>query len=180
MPNEFQYCQIAWVVNDLDAAIEKWRAMTGIGPFFVGRHVGAAFVGPKLRGQDTEIDISAAIAQAGPVQLEFIQQHDDRPSPYREMLAEGEEGLHHVCVFVDDVDAELARYAEQGYDTVLTATFGGQTPLAYVDTRALTGTMTELMSGEGMVKQMYARVAEIAADWDGVTDPVRDLSSLMG
>lgn len=174
-----QYSQIAWVVDDLDKAVEQWQKMAGIGPFFVGRHVGAMFGDTKHRGLPAEIDISAAIAQAGPVQIELIQQHDSAPSPYRDVYAAGEGGLHHLCSFVDDVDAECRYFESLGYEVVLTSLIAGQTPVAYVDTRALTGTMTELMGNQGLAAQMFSATAKVAAEWDGVTDPIRDLASLM-
>jgi|GEM_PF-1836135 len=34
-----QLIQNAYVVNDIDAAIERWHALWGIGPFFVRRHI---------------------------------------------------------------------------------------------------------------------------------------------
>ena len=179
MPISTQYNQIAWVVDDLDAAVERWRSMTGVGPFFVGAHVGAMFTDTTHRGLPAEIDISAAIAQAGPVQIELIQQHGSTPSPYRDVFAEGESGLHHICTLVDDVDSQSRHYESLGYEIVLTSLVGGQTPVAYVDTRPLTGCMTELMGRQGLAVQMFAAAAAAAADWDGVSDPVRDLTSLM-
>lgn len=175
-----QYSQIAWVVEDLDASVAKWQKMSGIGPIFVGYHVGAMFGETKHRGIAIPgIDISAAVAQAGPVQIELIQQHGSDPSPYRDVYAEGEEGFHHICAFVDDVDAETQRYASLGYETVLTSLIAGSTPVAYVDTRSLTGCMTELMGSQGLAAQMFGATAKFAEAWDGVTDPVRDLASLM-
>lgn len=175
-----QYSQIAWVVNDLDTAVHQWRRMSGIGPFFVGAHVGAMFGDTKHRGLSIPgIDISAAIAQAGPVQIELIQQHGSAPSPYRDVYAEGTGGLHHMCSFVDDVEAECRRYESLGYEVAMTALIAGTTPVAYVDTRSLTGCMTELMGSQGVAAQMFSATAKIAANWDGVTDPVRDLASLM-
>ena len=176
-----QYSQIAWVVDDLDKAVERWQKMANIGPIYIGRHVGAMFdETTKHRGLPAQIDISAAVVQAGPVQIELIQQHDSAPSPYRDVYAEGEEGLHHICSFVDDVDAECRRYESLGYEVVLTSKIGGQTPAAYVDTRSLIGCMTELMGNQGFVAHMFSATAKAAAEWDGVTDPIRDMTSLMG
>lgn len=173
-----EYSQIAWVVDDLDAAVRHWQQTAGLGPFFMGSHVGGLFGDPQHRGRPTAVDISCAIAQAGPVQIELIKQHDDAPSPYRDVFAAGESGMHHICGLVDDVAAECRRYESLGFGIVFTATVGGQTPVAYVDTRPMIGCMTELMGRQGLVAQMFAAVAKTAADWDG-TDPIRDLATLM-
>lgn len=181
MSTATQYFQMSWIVDDLDAAVDKWRRMAGIGPFFTGAHVGAMYTDTKHRGVALPgIDISAAIAQAGPIQIELIQQHGSDPSPYRDVYAEGEGGLHHVSTFVDDVAAECRHYESQGYEVVMTTMIMGTIPAAYVDTRPLIGCMTELMYSQGVVKQMFSAAAKAGADWDGVTDPVRDLASLMG
>lgn len=180
MPSGTQYSQMAWVVDDLDTAVEKWRKMANIGPVFIGSHVGAMFGDTKHRGIAIPgIDISAAVAQAGPVQIELIQQHGSDPSPYRDVFAEGESGLHHICTLVDDVEAECRRYESLGYEVALTSLIAGSTPVAYVDTRPLIGCMTELMGSQGLAPQMFAANARVAADWDGITDPIRDLASLM-
>ncbi|MEZ0364826.1 VOC family protein [Mycobacterium sp. pUA109] len=178
MPIGKEYSQIAWVVEDLDATVRQWQQTTGIGPFFMGAHVGGMFTAMNHRGRPAEVDISCAIAQAGPVQIELIKQHGGAPSPYRDVFPEGEGGLHHICSFVDDVEAECRNYEALGFEVVLTGLVGGQTPVAYVDTRPLIGCMTELMGRQGLVVQMFAATAKAAADWDG-TDPIRDLSTLM-
>ncbi|MCV7065933.1 VOC family protein [Mycolicibacterium farcinogenes] len=125
-----------------------------------------------------EIDISCAIAQAGGVQIELIKQHGNAASPYRDVFAEGESGLHHICSFVDDVEAECRNYQGHGFEVVMNAVIAGETHVAYVDTRPMIGCMTELMGRQGLAVKMFEAAAAAAADWDG-TDPVRDLSSLM-
>lgn len=178
MPVGKEYCQIAWVVEDLDAAVQHWRQAADLGPIFMGSHVGGLFTELSHRGQPTELDISCAIAQSGPVQIELIKQHGNAPSPYRDVFAEGESGLHHLCTFVDDVEAECRRYETLGFEVVFKATVGGVTPVAYADTRPMIGCMTELMGRQGLAPQMFTATAKAAAEWDG-TDPIRDLSTLM-
>ncbi|MEV6060953.1 VOC family protein [Nocardia asteroides] len=173
-----QIHQIAWVVDDLDAAVRHWQQTTGIGPFYVGRHIGAMITDTLFRGRPADIDISAAIAQSGPVQIELIQQHDGAPSPYRDVFPVGAGGLHHVQAFVDDVDAACRAYQEQRLEVVMTGSVGGQTPVAYVDSRPLIGCMTELMGRQGPAVHMFAALAAVGAGWDG-SDPVRDLATLM-
>lgn len=174
-----QFRQVAWVVDDLDEAVAHWRAATGAGPFFLGRHIGAFVTDTHYRGAPAEIDMSAAVAQAGSVVIELIQQHGSAPSPFREVYPEGEGGLHHMQAFVDDVDVATRVYQNLGFDVVMTGQLAGVSPVVYVDTRSTIGCMTELMEHQGPATQMYAAIAAATADWDG-TDPVRDLSALMG
>ncbi|MFF0496498.1 VOC family protein [Nocardia aobensis] len=178
MPAPSQFRQIAWVVDDLDAAVRHWRQTTEIGPFFVGKHIGAMITDTTYRGRAVQIDISAAIAYAGSVQIELIQQHDDAPSPYREVYPAGEGGIHHMQAFVEDVDAQCRVYEKYGFEVVMTGAVGGLTPVAYVDTRAATGCMTELMSRQGPAVHMFDALVAVTAGWDG-SDPVRDMATLM-
>lgn len=171
--------QVAWVVDDIDTAVAHWRTATGAGPFFVGRHIGAMITDTHYRGAPADIDISAAVAQVGSIVVELIQQHGGTPSPYREVFAEGQGGLHHMQAFVDDVEAASQAYQGLGFDVVLTGMLAGISPVVYVDTRSTIGCMTELMERQGPASQMYAAIAAATTDWDG-TNAVRDLSSLVG
>lgn len=174
-----QFWQLAWVVDDIDSAVRQWRRTAGIGPFFVGRHVGAIIGDAEYRGAPFTVDMSCAIAQAGPVQIELIQQHGAAPSPYRDAVAEGTEGFHHICSFVEDVPAECRDYEQNGFDVVMTGSVGGSR-VAYIDTRPMLGCMTEVMQPGGLVGQLNQAVAAAANGWDGTTDPVRDFAALMG
>lgn len=174
-----EFGQIAWVVDDLDKAVRQWQETAGIGPFFVGEHIGGIITNAQHRGTPVDIDMSCAVAQAGPVQIELIKQHGDGPSPYRDVFADGEQGIHHVCSFVDDVEVEIRRYQGLGFDIAMTGSIVGETPVVYVDTRPMIGVMTELMGRSGPVSTMYGAIADAADGWDG-TDPVRDFAALMG
>ena len=45
--------------------------------------------------------MSCAFAQAGPMQIELIEQHTDGPSVYRDMFPAGTGGFHHLCYWAD-------------------------------------------------------------------------------
>lgn len=173
-----QYCQMAWVVEDLDLAVRQWRETALIGPFFVGEHVGGMITELRYRGQAAEVDISCALAQAGAVQIELITQHGSAPSPYRDTYAEGEEGIHHICSFVEDVEAERANYEKHGFAVAMSGLIGGETPFYYMDTRSAFGCMTEMIEHHGPPVDLFAAVAAAAVDWDGA-DPVRDMATMM-
>ena len=52
--------------------------------------------GDLFRGKLTKIDMSAAIAYSGDLQIELIYQHDDAPSIYTELPRGGRSGLQHI------------------------------------------------------------------------------------
>jgi len=73
--------QNAFVVTDLDAALDHWTRVMGVGPFFVFERVEFAEI--WYRGQSAlDIDLSVAIGYWGDLQIELIRQRNDVPSIY--------------------------------------------------------------------------------------------------
>ncbi|TDI93739.1 MAG: VOC family protein [Chloroflexi bacterium] len=157
--------QIAYFVSDIEAAAERLHAMLGVGPFFVAHHI--ELINVRYRGEPAELDHSSAYVQAGPVMLELVQQNGEYASPFRDMYAPGESGIHHTAAFVADLDATLERYARDGYETALYAETGTGVRFAFVDARPLLGHMLEFYEESAVIRGFYALVAERAASWDG-------------
>ncbi|MEM9170830.1 MAG: VOC family protein [Pseudomonadota bacterium] len=166
--------QIAYVVNDIRAAAARWTETFGIGPFYLLERpeVGA----PLYRGAPQEVAFSAALAQAGDVHIELIEQHCDSPSCYRDLIPKGKEGFHHIGVIVEDYAAEVARYEAMGFPVASSGTFG---PLSfcYVDTSPVTGGMIEVLEDLPFIRNYFDRVRAGAESWDG-SRPLRDASEL--
>jgi hypothetical protein len=157
--------QNAYYVADLDAAIERWHRLWGLGPFLVRRHIALPEV--RYRGQPARLDISAAYVQAGPIMVELVTQHDDSPSAFHEMFAPGEEGFHHVAAIPDDYDCVLADYARGGFPVVTELRTASGRGAAYIDTRAMLGHFVEVYWPSEGLNALYREVAERAERWDG-------------
>ncbi|MEJ7926733.1 VOC family protein [Sphingobium sp. AN641] len=163
--------QIAYVVDDLDAAIERWRSLIDTGPFFVFRDSSPEIF--KYRGQQSEVRLDIAIGQVGPVQVEFVQPKMAGPNIWRDGVAAGAQGFHHQCYVTDDLQAEIARYAQMGVELGVEAQ-AGPIAFAYFDTRHLIGSMTEVVQRCEAFDGLCKMIADAAVDWDG-SDPVRVL-----
>lgn len=163
--------QIAWLVPDLAAAAEAWRATTGFGPFIHAAHIAVDDL--LYRGSPSTIDFSVAIAQAGGVQIELVQQHCDRPSAYRDLFGRSPHGLHHVGIYCDNYDAELARYCSQGFEVSVSGRLGSGR-FAYLDTAAAIGCMVELIERDPGYDEFFALVAARARSWDGAKSALID------
>lgn len=166
-----QVMQIAFMVEDLHEACRQWIRTTGIGPFLEVPHVVLEefdYRGAKSSG----LDFSVAIAQSGGVQIELVQQHSDGPSAYRDTIASGQTGFHHLAIYTDDYEAVYRRYVDQGFVAAVDGTFGGYR-FSYIDTSAAIGCMIELIEANDMQDDFFARIAAAAEDWDGSTDPIR-------
>ena len=162
--------QVAYVVNDLNAAIEQWMRVANIGPFFVQRDCEPQNL--IYRGQPTEGFLAdIAYCQMGPVQLELIQVRSSGPNVYHDSVPKGTDGFHHYAYFTEDMDAEFARFAAMGVEVGAQATFG-DVRFAYFDTRDEVGCMTETITHAADLDAIFKMVADAAVDWDG-SNPVR-------
>ena len=163
--------QAAYIVDDVEAAARRWVTTTGIGPFLLVPHI--RLVEYTYRGAAREgLDFSVALAQSGGVQIELIQQHCDNPSAYRDTIAKGAQGFHHLAIYCDDYDAAYAHYRERGFVAAVDGRFG-PIRFAYIDTSAALGCMVELVEQHESQSGFFRRVAAAAEGWDGVTDPLR-------
>ena len=162
--------QMAWVVRDLEAAARRFSSTLGAGPFLFNRHV--QLVDPHHRGQPVRTDFSLALAQAGEIQIELIEQHDLTPSVYRDLVPEGAEGFHHVAVIVPDVAREVARYRDLGFAVASSGRFG-HADFAYIDTSQATGHMVEILPDNETIRRFFGSVRKAAETWDRL-EPIRE------
>ena len=163
--------QVAFMVDDLEAAALRWIATTGIGPFLTVPHVVLGeydYRGRRAAG----LDFSVAIAQSGGVQIELVQQHCDSPSAYRDTIAKGRQGFHHLAVYTGDYDGTYRHYRDQGFASAVDGTFGNMC-FSYIDTSAAIGCMIELIEEDPDQTAFFQRIAAAAEGWDGRTDPIR-------
>ncbi len=166
-PQRQHFVQIAYHVADLDEAMPRFARLMGIGPFLVRRHIGLSPV--SYRGSPSALDISAAHVQAGPVQVELVQQHCDNPSAFRDMFTPEDEGLHHVALFPEDYEAMVAHYRGQGHEIATELITPEKRGAAYIDTVAALGHMVEVYRPNESLYEFYQTVALAACDWDGET-----------
>jgi hypothetical protein len=166
--------QLAYKVNDLEAAARAHHRRFGSGPFFVLRHV--ALASSVHRGVERPFDHSSAYGQWGGVMVELVVQHNPDDSALHEMFPHGSgaEGLHHAALFVDDLDAAIARFDAEGAPLAQRSVTAGGTAFAFVDTRASLGHMLELYEPTPQLTGFYDFVAAAAQGWNG-RDLLREL-----
>lgn len=171
-PGRQRFVQAAYHVADLEAALPRFHRRFGIAPFLVRRHLRLEAV--RYRGAASTLDISVAHAQAGPVQIELVQQHCDRPSAFRDLFAADDEGLHHLALVPEHHDELVAHYVGEGFAVATELMTAEGRGAAYLDTRAALGHMVEIYRPNLSLHALYARVAALADRWDGVTLAVED------
>jgi methylmalonyl-CoA/ethylmalonyl-CoA epimerase len=163
--------QIAFVPADFDAALRFWTETMGAGPFYLLEHIQSENC--RYRGEPAAFDFSAAVGYWGDLQIELIHQHDARPSIYSSWLEQGQQGVHHVCVAVQDMAETRRVCAELGLAVLQEAQFrGGSAEVIYVDTHGGPGTMVEFWKGDEAGRTFFAGIREAARNWDG-SKPLR-------
>jgi catechol 2,3-dioxygenase-like lactoylglutathione lyase family enzyme len=165
--------QLAYVPADFDAAVDYWTKVMGAGPFFALEHVKLEDV--KYHGQPSDIDFSMALGYWGDLQIELIRQHNDAPSIYKAWRDQSQEGLHHVCILVDDMALARAVCAEAGAEVVQEAHVPGGGEVIYADAGGGPGTLVEILKPGPGSRAFFAMMREAARGWDG-SDPLRRLS----
>lgn len=163
--------QLAYVPADFEGALAHWLKL-GAGPFFALDHVQLDDV--RYRGAPANIDFSMLLGYWGDLQIELIRQHNDAASIYKSWREAGREGLHHVCILVDDMAAARASVAAAGGRVEQEAKVPGGGEVIYVDTGGGPGAMVEILKPAPGGRDFFAFMREAARNWDG-SDPVRRL-----
>lgn len=163
--------QVAYVVEDIQRATTEFTARLKIGPWFVSGPFTPAKEA-RYRGKPTDINLTLAVGFSGHMSFELIQQHNDVPSVYREMVDKTGYGFHHWGVPVPDLDRAVEEHRAQGYEVA----FSDRSPrgyrVVYMDTtRDLPG-MIELMEMKVSLEARYTEMYLASVGWDG-QDPIR-------
>jgi hypothetical protein len=162
--------QMAYVVEDIDAAMRRWIEQLDVGPWFLLEHFSGER--PTYRGAPSTADVALAMAFAGHMLVELIALRDDEPSVWREGVERRGYGFHHFGVGTLDYDADLARHREQGHELAYEAGVPTGGRVAYVDTTAELPGYLELIEMDAATDAAFTSFYAQSLAWDG-SDPVR-------
>ncbi|MGK2908271.1 MAG: VOC family protein [Sphingobium sp.] len=162
--------QIAYFVPDVKAAAMAHVSAFGSGPYYLSEHIPLSLC--RHRGQPAELDHSSAYGQWGEVMVEFVQQNDGGPSVFHDLYPDGGQGMHHVALIVDDMQAEMARFEAAGHTTALYAEVHSGAGFAMMDCVATLGHFVELYEPTPVLLGVYDLVRSAAKDFDG-SNPLR-------
>jgi hypothetical protein len=165
--------QFAYTVPDANAAMTAWTDRLGVGPWFVrGPFTPQSAL---YRGEPTSPTLTLARAFNGHAMIELVQQHDDGPSVYRD-LVEGQGrgyGFHHLAVGVHDFDTAVEKHRRAGAEVAYSDTLPTGARIAYLDTSDVLPGMVELVEMNGAQERVYTGIYLASVGWDG-TDPARE------
>jgi Glyoxalase/Bleomycin resistance protein/Dioxygenase superfamily len=163
--------QMAYIVEDLGAAIDYWVRDLGVGPWFRldGFDGGDDAV---HRGERYTATVDLAMAFAGHMQIELIQPNDEEPSVYKETIDARGYGFHHFGVASDDVEAGIAELEAKGYALAFKASVPTGGHVAYMDGGPGQPGFLELCAATPAFEELFGSFHRASVNWDG-SDPVR-------
>lgn len=164
--------QLAFVPDDFDAALRHWTEVMGVGPFYLIENI--QLEGMRYRGEPTDAVFTLALAYWGDIQIELIRAENDAPSIYSGEYA-ATQGVHHVCILVDDIAEARRICAAQGAQVVIEGRFGAS-EVIYVDpgpdAGGGPGHLVEILQQSREGPDLFAIIKAASENWDG-SDPVR-------
>lgn len=164
--------QLGYYVENLEESAEFLHRSLGAGPFVdlgVSSNEDA-----KIRGEEKTLSMRTALGHINDIQLELIEVKSAGPDPYREM---GRFGLHHFCIYVDEVDAAVKHLEEAGMSVAMRMTSGQGMEIAYMDARAQLGQYIELTTPS---EQLWQGVKAIHENAPADSPALVPLAALMG
>ena len=136
--------QVGFVVRDLEAVVEQFSKLFGIGPWHFYTYAKPLVKKMSYRGKPADYRMRIALSNIGPLRIEFIQPLEG-DSVYAEFVRDHGYGIHHLGILVTDM-AEALEQAR--LEMIMDGSgFGldGDGHYAYLDTEALLSTTLELI-----------------------------------
>ena len=141
----------------------------GIGPWWISvDQAPEAFV---YKGKQSDTRFTWGLTWSGDVMHEVIQPLDDLPSPYREFLDAGSEGLHHGAFYPRDYDGAIEELRRSGKKPIVTG-HSGDARFVYFEGIGSPPQPIELQFLPEDVKAKHKVLKKASDNWDG-TDPFR-------
>lgn len=175
--------QIAYLVPDIEAAMDYWASVLGVGPWYYNPRVPISNY--TYRGERYEPHNSVALANAGGLQVELLQTRNNVPSMYRDFTRAGRTGAQHVAYWTEDFDADLKRAEEAGLSVCMSGEVGENGRFVYFEDQGNhpgwhPGATVELSEVSGAKGRLFKQIRDAAIGWDG-SSPIRafpDLSKI--
>ncbi|WP_159711959.1 VOC family protein [Geminicoccus flavidas] len=142
MTVEGSIIQVAYLVRDLEAAMQRHWEVCGQGPWDVYEFDATKVDDFIYRGRPATHKALLGLTWKGAVQIELIQPVSGY-SIYDEHIEKHGEGLHHVKFYHADCQKAVAHYTAQGYPVIQSGRFN-QDEHYYLDTEKDFGYVIEL------------------------------------
>ena len=118
-------------VRDLDSAIKSYEILTGS-------------QNPAIENVESE-NVKVAMFSSGGGRIELLAATSE-DSPIAKFINKRGEGLHHICIYVDDIESKLSELKEAGIKVIdkTYRTGAEEKKIAFVHPQNLNGVLIEL------------------------------------
>jgi hypothetical protein len=159
--------QVAFVVDDIEAAMESHGRELKIGGWTLFRNF--SFETLYYRGQPGSVVMNAAMCFSGDVMYELIEQANDAPSVYRDVIDKRGHGFHHFGFMIDSLDEAIRDYESRGHVVAQYSETANGIRAAYIDVGAAAPGMVEYLEISAAAMETFTPVYETSKAWDGHT-----------
>ena len=163
--------QLGYHVENIEESAKLFRELMGAGPFVdLGVSEPASL---KYRGQDSGMRSRCALGHVKDVQIELIEVTTDEPDVYKDAGY----GLHHVCIWADDVDEVVEQFTAEGIEVAMEMVSGQGLKVVYFDAREQLGCFVECSAP---IEQLWQGVKALHENAGEDTPALIPMSALMG
>jgi methylmalonyl-CoA/ethylmalonyl-CoA epimerase len=139
--------QVAQVVENLDATVERYWTLFGIGPWDFYTYEKPLLAAATCRGAPADYSTAIALSWMGPMRIELIQVLRG-PTIHEEHVRKHGYGVQHLGVLTENMELALEQARQAGIETIMDGRgFGkdGDGWYAYLDTEDSLGVTIELV-----------------------------------
>lgn len=163
--------QLGFHVKSIEESAELFAKLLGAGPFVdLGVFEPASLT---YRGKDSGMRSRSALGHVKDIQIELIEVTTDEPDVYKENGF----GLHHVCVWSDDVDAVAREFASAGAEDAMEVVSGQGLQVVYLDAREQLGFFVEC---NAPIEQLWQGIRALHENAGEGTPALLPMAALMG
>ena len=132
--------QLGFVYKDIEKQAKIMEEIYGLSKFLI-TPVGEAPT--EYKGTKSRTKARLGFSQLGDIQIELIEWREG-DSPYKDFIEQGKEGLHHIGIYVDDIDPYISDFKRKGIEVLYSGTIG-KGRFAYMDTEQTFGFIVEFI-----------------------------------
>lgn len=170
--NKYGVKQLGYYVENLEQAAEQFRSLFGAGPFVdLGVSEPTSLM---YRGAESGMRSRCALGQLKDMQIELIEVQTDEPDVYKDM---GHYGLHHLCIWADDVDKVIEEFTAAGLEVAMEMVSGQGLKVVYFDARDTLGSFIEV---NAPIEQLWQGVKALSEKADDSMPALIPMQALMG
>jgi len=167
--------QLAFLVKDMEAALEVWTDKLKIGPFVVFEHA----LGDRhfvYRGKRSPVDLSLALSYVGETQIELICPKNDAPSIYTEVMHEGFGGgaAHHIAFWPNNMEAARLDLVSKGFEEIASiCSPTGEVDVYYFKSPPALGLMLEVVPMNSARRVYFSQIKALCEQASGSQKALR-------